>query len=814
MSVALLESHKPTLNRRSRRALNRDLGEPRGRPLQISEWKTIIIAEWEENGVKHNSHQHTFTITSAGEAAHQHTQATFAEQPGVNCIGTHTHSLTVNAGSNHTHVCSGTTSITAAADLNHTHNISITSQAGTAHTHVFPTPWPLDGCAQCVGNEHTHVAGGINGSESAHNHGLSGATGIGVGLLRWHNHTVNLVTDAGSAHTHGQGTGTIGNTSCNEGYVHNHTGTIDTSSSESVHIHNVVGSTDFEGEPIDGSNDLFVKFVVRHSSSQELFAKLIIRHSDSAELFGEFVIKHPDSQDLFADFHVGQDARDLFSKFEIQHEASQDLFTKFVVRHSASQNLFAKFVARQEAFQDLFAKFITKHDGAPQDLFAKLIVRHSDSTTLFAKFVVRHSGSAEFFAEFIVRQSASQSIFAKFVVRQTGSANFKGTFTVRQPSEDLLATFIVRHTSLWPAELKATFTVVQLSANLRAVFTVRNTGSQNLFSEFVVRNTGTPQNLLATFHVGQNTRNLFAKFRPRHTYDVFDVIVDDNIASWINFTVGTGDAFIALPVIVNDAAEKRVGINSVRLTSAYAEHEYDAIHFGWVSTGVSYDFSSSTGFGFYWWGSDVWDGDQMIELLILTGSGGGYWVRFPDSEAAWKWVFFTWGEFQRFGIADPDMSDVIAIIWSYFSAGVRRLDYIVAWNQPELFAKFMLRTGATTPIFGKFVVRQAAIQDLLATINVRNVGSADLHCKFYVGYEVFEYPELASSDSECQQAPEAETALLASSDSECQAAPDITAITTFSDYLFFFGPPGENLFCKFEIQASQDLFAEFVVNHP
>ncbi|MCW3988649.1 MAG: hypothetical protein NWE88_01080 [Candidatus Bathyarchaeota archaeon] len=178
----------PALNRRTRRGLNKRLGHPRNVPLKIIEWKTLVVREWEENGVKHNSHKHAFSIGSTGEEAHTHTQNAFALKPGENCTATHTHTLTVNAGTNHTHTFSGTTALTTASDINHTHTISITSQAGTAHTHGFPSPWPADGCAQCAGNEHTHDSTGDNSGESTHTHGLSGATDNGVGILRWHKH--------------------------------------------------------------------------------------------------------------------------------------------------------------------------------------------------------------------------------------------------------------------------------------------------------------------------------------------------------------------------------------------------------------------------------------------------------------------------------------------------------------------------------------------------------------------------------------------------------------------------------------------------
>lgn len=110
-------------------------------------------------------------------------------------------SMTVDAGSAHTHVLSGT----SGTGSGHTHTLSGSSGESTGHTHTVSladvsagigieytlmTMTSLGDIAVVVdaGSAHTHVLSGSSGSGSAHTHVLAGATG------------------AGSSHLHGVGT--------------------------------------------------------------------------------------------------------------------------------------------------------------------------------------------------------------------------------------------------------------------------------------------------------------------------------------------------------------------------------------------------------------------------------------------------------------------------------------------------------------------------------------------------------------------------------------------------------------------------------
>ena len=294
----------PALNRRTRRGLNKRLRRHRDAPLRIVEWKTIVLREWDENGVKHNSHKHAFSITCVNEETHVHTHDTDEDSGGDGYCGigvNHHHSITVDAGEAHNHVFSGYTGLTTATDLNHTHTISITSQTGSMHKHDLSGNFSSSFCTAdgCEANPHLHAAGGSNANESSHNHGLNGNTGNGTGLLRWHKHSVSLTSGAGSSHTHLVGSPTISEVSCHTGYLHDHGDGVEESSAESAHVHDVLGDTEDEGEPVDGSADLLGKFDVGQDSA-ELLGKF--EAQDTAELLGKTDITH--SAELLSNFRV------------------------------------------------------------------------------------------------------------------------------------------------------------------------------------------------------------------------------------------------------------------------------------------------------------------------------------------------------------------------------------------------------------------------------------------------------------------------------------------------------------------------------
>jgi len=264
-----LEEHG--LNRRARRLFSKILRIPfKGSRWS---WKTHVVKTWKDDkGRTHNSHFHTFSVTSAAGSAHTHTVNTITTS-GMFCdypySSTHYHAPTgISNESTHTHTLSGNTSTETAVDLNHTHSISVTS-GSTSHSHGYPTPSAGQTCMACT-VPHAHAVTGATTSTS-HTHSYSGNTGTGSGTLQSHTHSLPSPTGAGSSHTHGGGTITGQTVNCELGWGAHDSPGVGTSGSESSHTHTVSGNTDAGGEPAAGAIRRHIPHIgVRTSNRQYL----------------------------------------------------------------------------------------------------------------------------------------------------------------------------------------------------------------------------------------------------------------------------------------------------------------------------------------------------------------------------------------------------------------------------------------------------------------------------------------------------------------------------------------------------------------
>jgi len=235
---------------------------------------------------------------------------------------------------------------------------------------------------------------------------------------------------------------------------------------------------------------------------------------------------------------------------------------------------------------------------------------------------------------------------------------------------------------------------------------------------------------------------------------------------------------------------------------------------------LSIDLSHSGGIAFYWWGSGGVDQQIDFEMKSPTGS----WVgRFYDGPAEWRWVFLSWADLTEMDLdgSRPDKSDITDLLWTYHTAGVRRVDYIVGWWPQDLRADFEVRGKGSQNLSGKFEAQVSL--NLLGSLIVRNIGSSELSSQFDVGKdstELFSRFEVGQGSqglfgwfvvtllvSESVDAGLAESlgwgdVLLQSEDLQDQIAESIT---------FFPIKGSAELLGKFDAQTIQDLLARFEV---
>ena len=209
------------------------------------------------------------------------------------------------------------------------------------------------------------------------------------------------------------------------------------------------------------------------------------------------------------------------------------------------------------------------------------------------------------------------------------------------------------------------------------------------------------QDLKAVFtvYIPQDSAALPAEFMVRH----FD---SEDLAAYFAVRQGTIDlkSIFMIRRFESVALQARFRVNQSNGASALPAKFW--IH-------KTYDFTGALGVGFYWWGSGVVEGDQNVELQLLTPTGG--WIAcFPDGDPGWRWVLLPFEDRdplseQRLievdlGGSRANKAEVDAILWTYFSPGVRRLAYLCIWYGGDLKAQFTVRQASSQNLQCGFLV--------------------------------------------------------------------------------------------------------------
>ena len=193
--------------------------------------------------------------------------------------------------------------------------------------------------------------------------------------------------------------------------------------------------------------------------------------------------------------------------------------------------------------------------------------------------------------------------------------------------------------------------------------------AQNLFAKFEVQQTGTAE-LFAKFTLRQLTSDLQAEFIVAQLiselYAKFSIIVGTD----------TADLFATFSTNLIALESNLMAKFGVRLI---------------------YDLSGSGGIGFFWKG--VRRGHVDIQILTPTGSLMG---KFSES-LEWAWVELTWDKLQEVDIDGslPDKSQIIGLLWTYHTPGVRHLDGV-----------YGLPKGGDRDVKGLLVIRHSAFNEI------------------------------------------------------------------------------------------------------
>jgi hypothetical protein len=241
------------------------------------------------------------------------------------------------------------------------------------------------------------------------------------------------------------------------------------------------------------------------------------------------------------------------------------------------------------------------------------------------------------------------------------------------------------------------------SADLAAEFIIRY-GIADLHSDFVVRQFAST-NLQAGFQVAQGNEDLQSEFEVRQS--------------------------TLIELLTHFVIEKS---SSQNLQCGFKVQHYSDL---WASFNVhkTYDFSGALGIGFYWWGSEIIEGDQIVDFQLLTPTGG--WIaKFPDGDAEWRWILLPFEDRdptsnQRLievdlGGSRANKAEVESFLWTYYSKGVRRVAYVIIWYGGDLQAGFKVRQATSATLQCALTVRKSASTALQCGFTVRQGGSAQL----------------------------------------------------------------------------------------
>jgi len=370
------------------------------------------------------------------------------------------------------------------------------------------------------------------------------------------------------------------------------------------------------------STDLYAKFVVTHSqnllgmvdirrsTTLDLPSRTVIQSIGSADLQGTAYIGH--SVALYCKFEVGQGARDLLARSEVQQSVSAELLGRTDICHSVG--LLGKGKIQQSDSAELLAWF--EIGQGARDLLARAEVGQN-SIDLLGRCDIRQLSSADLLAKLSIPTSVD--LYARFRPAQE-VLNLSGRLIVKHPAlpiwlrgnfsvgltndyRDLVSSLEIGRLTFAELLGKAIIRQVGIPVELLGNAEVQQSGSVELLGKTVIKKIGS-QDLLCSFAIRRQA-NLYAKFAlPVMFRDSVALIADDNLAEFFKYVGGVGHGFIGEPSVEDDDLIKMVGENSFKITSNYEAGSYKEISFGWKFTDLV-SLLGSWGIRYAGWESEI-----------------------------------------------------------------------------------------------------------------------------------------------------------------------------------------------------------------
>jgi len=478
---------------------------------------------------------------------------------------------------------------------------------------------------------------------------------------------------------------------------------------------------------------------------------LDLTQRSNANLLAHFLVPRG-SADLHCTFTVAQGSEDLLSKLELRHSASAALLTKFTVIHFV--DLKCKTVVRHSTWQRL-QNYTSYTEVDPND---RITIVDPNNVTLHT---YKYSNSYLWKGGLSIARDFKHYID---VLMDTTDYYVTGIFfyltnvlgnpaLVATPENRIISLSLTFGTiggrritlSIWKGSGGDSDYIHSLTGDTWYYITLTKSGSTvtaEIFSD------ASRTTLLDTLQVSFDDDPLFQLIYGAATSYTPTGAERHFLLNAANLTLTLSGENLKCKCIIRHSAAR--DLHAVFETAAWTDLKayFEVTHWArlkcsfWVRK--VYDLSHSDGISFYWYGSDVVDGDQMIDFEMWSPTGG--WVaKFPDGEASWRWVFLAFrggplvtGVLREVDIAGsrPDKSQIEKILWTYYSKGVRRIDAIRAWRMCDLKASLTVRHASGTAsknLSAKLEVRNASSQDLPVHFRMAT-GQAfnDLKAKFYI----------------------------------------------------------------------------------
>ena len=547
--------------------------------------------------------------------------------------------------------------------------------------------------------------------------------------------------------------------------------------------------------------DLFSKFIVRHTATVDLYAKLELRQA-TEELFAEFEIQ--DSEDLYAKFEA-QATEDLYAKFESQ--VTENLFAEFEIQDSVT--LFSKFIVRHTATTELYARFRRApiFSGTPKNLFSVFEVRYSaeelyayfevgqDSENLYAEFETYPV--VDLYAKFRVR--TTEALFAKFIVKNKSSADifarFKRATIWSGPPRNLFSEFEVRYGA---EELYAEFEA-QVIENLFAKFEVGQ-GSESLYAEF---ETYPALDLYAKFEA-QAIIDLFAKFEAQVTRNLFaEFEVQDSAILFAEFEVGQGtenlyakfESQVIEDLFAKFEAQVTKDLFAYFVTGQAIENLYAKFEIKQSSVDLFTEFEIQHSVALFarFRRAAIWSGlpQNIFNKLIVRNKGSADLIVYFEVGQGSESLY---AEFETYPAAD-----LYAKFETYPAADLYAK--FETYPAADLYAKFEIRYDTRNP-FAKFMIRQIGVADLFAYFRREPVWSGSPRNLFSI-FEIQDSAELFSK-----------LIVRHTSTINLYAKFELRQATEILFTKFRMGQITKELYAKFVTQVTKNIFSEFTVRHP